>query len=252
MRTHLICRAGALAMFVLVTSPLARAGTVAGFGGSTEITQLANNIELAQAYAQQVQTYATQLQQYATMVQQYENMVKNTLNIPSQLWGKVQADLQGVSNIVRQGQALAYSAQNIGAQFENLFKGFRFPSGGSYSTDYRNWSKATMDSIRGAMEGASLQSQQFATEEGVLEQLRSMSQNASGQMQAIQVGSQIAEQQVQQLQKLRQLMMVQMQAQNTYLAAQENKDATTKAAMDDAFRYQDPRGPYREFRGGTR
>ena len=43
-----------------------------------------------------------------------------------------------------------------------------------------------------------------------------------------------------------------IQQQNTYLAAQENKDATTKAAMDDAFRYQDPRGPYREFKGGTR
>ena len=47
-----------------LAAPPSFAGSVAGFGGSTEITQLANNIELVQSYLQQVQSYATQLQQY--------------------------------------------------------------------------------------------------------------------------------------------------------------------------------------------
>lgn len=242
----------ALAASISFSAPVARAGSVAGFGGSTEITQLANNIELVQQYAQQVQAYATQLQQFQTQIQQYQNMVTNTLNIPNQVWGAVQADLMGIANVVKQGQALAYSATNIGTQFQNTFKGFQFPAGFNYKTDYKNWSKTTMDSLKGALEAAGLQSQQFATEEGVLTSLRGMSQSAQGQMQAIQAGSQIAEQQVQQLQKLRQLMMLQLQSQNTYLAAQENKDATIKAAKADAFQYQDPRGTYTTFKGGTR
>ncbi len=226
-------------------APLARAGSVGGFGGSTELTQLANNIELVNSYIQQAQSYVTQLDQY-------RNMIQNTLNIPNQIWGMVMNELSGVANLVKQGQALAYSAQNVGQQFVNTFKGFQFPSGFNFKTDYKKWSQTTMDSLKGALESANLQSQQFATEEGVLSQLRSMSSSATGQMQAIQVGSQIAEQQVQQLQKLRQLMMLQLQSQNTYMAAQQQKEDTIQAAKQDAYEYRDPRqSNYQNFRGGS-
>lgn len=242
-RKHFIALAVA-ASFTAV-APSTQAGSVAGFGGATEITQLANNVELVNLYLQQVQSYATQLQQY-------QNMIQNTLNIPAQVWGAIQADLMGVANVVRQGQALAYSAQNIGTQFQNTFKGFSYPQGFNFKTEYRNWSRATLDGIKGAFEAAKMQADQFATEEGVLTALRAMSQSAQGQMQALQVGAQIAEQQVQQLQKLRQLMMVQMQAQNSYLAAQEQKDAASRLALDDFFRFSDPRQGSTNFRGGSR
>lgn len=242
-RKHFIALAVA-ASFTAV-APSTQAGSVAGFGGATEITQLANNVELVNLYLQQVQSYATQLQQY-------QNMIQNTLNIPAQVWGAVEADLMGVANVVRQGQALAYSAQNIGTQFQNTFKGFSYPQGFNFKTEYRNWSRATLDGIKGAFEAAKMQADQFATEEGVLIGLRSQSQSAQGQMQALQVGAQIAEQQVQQLQKLRQLMMVQMQAQNSYLAAQEQKDAASRLALDDFFRFSDPRQGSTNFRGGSR
>lgn len=242
-RKHFIALAVA-ASFTAV-APSTQAGSVAGFGGATEITQLANNVELVGLHLQQVQSYATQLQQY-------RNMIQNTLNIPAQVWGAIQADLMSVANIVKQGQALAYSAQNIGTQFQNTFKGFSYPQGFNFKTEYRNWSRATLDGIKGAFEAAKMQADQFATEEGVLTALRAMSQSAQGQMQALQVGAQIAEQQVQQLQKLRQLMMVQMQAQNSYLAAQEQKDAASRLALDDFFRFSDPRQGSTNFRGGSR
>ena len=225
--------------------PPSFAGSVAGFGGATEITQLANNVELVNLYLQQVQSYATQLQQY-------QNMIQNTLNIPAQVWGAVEADLMGVANIVKQGQALAYSATNIASQFENTFKGFTF-TGTDFKKEYRDLSRKTLDTLKGALMAANMQSDQFATEEGVLTALRAMSQSAQGQMQAIQVGVQIAEQQVQQLQKLRQLMMAQLSQQNTYLAAQEQKEATRKVAADRAFDVGDPTtNTHKGYRGGWR
>ena len=166
-RKHFIALAVA-ASFTAV-APSTQAGSVAGFGGSTEITQLANNVELVNLYLQQVQSYATQLQQY-------QNMIQNTLNIPAQVWGAVEADLMGVANVVRQGQALAYSAQNIGTQFQNTFKGFSYPQGFNFKTEYRNWSRATLDGIKGAFEAAKMQADQFATEEGVLIGLGSVAQ----------------------------------------------------------------------------
>ena len=89
---------------LIFSAPMARAGSVAGFGGSTEITQLANNIELVQMYLQQAQAYATQLQQWNTQIQQYQNMITNTLNIPNQIWGQITNELSGVANLVKQGQ----------------------------------------------------------------------------------------------------------------------------------------------------
>ncbi|MEJ7139537.1 P-type conjugative transfer protein TrbJ [Amphibiibacter pelophylacis] len=223
--------------------PPSFAGSVAGFGGSTEITQLANNIELANSYLQQVQSYATQLQQY-------QNMLQNTFNIPAQVWGAIEGDLRGVADVVQQGQALAYSATNIASQFENTFKGFTF-TGTDFKKEYRDLSRKTLDTLKGSLMAANMQSNQFATEEMTLKQLRTMSQNATGQMQAIQVGSQIAEQQVQQLQKLRQLMMAQLNQQNTYLAGQEQKEATRKVAADRAFDVGDPTtNTHKGYKGG--
>jgi P-type conjugative transfer protein TrbJ len=225
--------------------PPSFAGSVAGFGGSTEITQLANNIELVNSYLQQVQSYATQLQQY-------QNMIQNTLNIPAQVWGAIENDLQGVSNVISVGQALAYNASNIASQFEATFKGFSY-SGVDFKREYRDLSRKTLDTLKGTLSAANLQSQQFATEEMTMRQLRTMSQSATGQMQALQVGAQIAEQQVQQLQKLRQLMMAQLSQQNTYLAAQEQKEATRKVAADRAFDVGDPTtNTHKGYRGGWR
>lgn len=225
--------------------PPSFAGSVAGFGGATEVTQLANNVELVNLYLQQVQSYATQLQQY-------QNMIQNTLNIPAQVWGAIEGDLMGVASVVQQGQALAYSAANIASQFENTFKGFTF-TGTDFKKEYRDLTRKTLDTLKGTLSAANLQSQQFATEEMIMRQLRAMSQSATGQMQAIQVGVQIAEQQVQQLQKLRQLMMAQLSQQNTYLAAQEQKEATRKVAADRAFDVGDPTtNTHKGYRGGWR
>ena len=244
MEHHTQTAIAALAVMVAILAPARTwAGSVAGVGPATELTQIMNNVQLVHQYAQQVQQYATQLQQY-------QNMITNTINIPAQIWGQVQLDLNGLASVARQGQALAYSMANIDTQFKATFKGYHVPA--NYPAEYQTWSRTTLDSLKNALEAAGLQSQQFATEEGVLRQLRAMSQGAGGQMQAIQVGSQIAEQQVQQLQKLRQLVMLQLQSQNTYLAAQENKDATTKAARDDAVLYRDPTRPYTQFKGGSK
>jgi P-type conjugative transfer protein TrbJ len=220
------------------------AGTVAGMGGSTELTQLMNNVELANQYAQQLQAYATQLQQWQLQVQ-------NTLALPTQVWGAVKGELQDVARLVNDGQALAYSATSINDQFKRMFKGY--PTGPvDYRTEYKNWTGTALDSLRSALKAANYQAEKFETEEGVLAQLRAASTSSDGQLKAMQVGAQIAEQQAQQLQKLRALMMAQMQGQNAYMAAQMTEKATIRGAVDDAVRYRDPRASGIKFGGGTR
>ena len=114
--------------------------------------------------------------------------------------------------------------------FKQKYPGYKKTD--DFKADYRKWSATVLDSIRGSLLAANLQSNQFATEEGTLAQLRSMSSSNQGRLQAMQTGNQIAVETATQMQKLRGLMMAQMQAQNAYMAAQEQKDSSRKAGAE--------------------
>jgi len=58
--------------------PCVNAGTVAGFGGSTEITHLMNNAELLKMGVDGAQTAVTTVNQYMVQIEQYRNQLINT------------------------------------------------------------------------------------------------------------------------------------------------------------------------------
>lgn len=63
------------------------AGTVAGFGGSTEITQLMNNVQLIASAAKQAAMVSEQIKSNITTLQQYATMATNLKNLPQELLG---------------------------------------------------------------------------------------------------------------------------------------------------------------------
>lgn len=88
-----------------------------------------------------------------------------------------------------------------------------------------------MDTTQSALDAASLQNTQLSSEEDLIEQLQDMSQSSDGQLKAIQVGSQIAAMQVQQLMKLRQLMMADMQSKAAFQAQQISQSDEQNRAL---------------------
>lgn len=201
-------------------------------GGSTEGTQIANNIELVAMVAKQSEEVSNQLK----IVQ---NMVSNSTNIPDQLWENTMGQLQSLSNVVRQGQALSYSLSNIDETFKNKFKSYAHYlentlNHSGYSGQYQEWSSITNDSIRGSLSAANLQYQQFQDEDDLMIKLQEMSETSEGRLQALQVGNQIAAHQVRQTQKLRQLSMSQIQMQASFMADQTNQ-ATFERAKSEQF-----------------
>jgi P-type conjugative transfer protein TrbJ len=80
-----------------------------------------------------------------------------------------------------------------------------------------------------------VQNSQFDSDSALLQSLKSQSQSAVGRMQAIEVGNQIAENQAEQLMKLRQLMMADMQSKSAYQSAMVQADATKQANSDQFF-----------------
>lgn len=223
-------RVALLAAVGVLSAPGSRevhAGVVGGF--ATEWTQLANNLQLVNTYIRQ----GEQLRQEILMVL---DMAKNTASLPSQIFGPIASDVAQLASIVQGGRALAYSMANLDAEFRTRFRGWGY-NARTWFLDYRNWSQTSLDTTLGALRAAGLQGQQLQSEQAVLNRLRAMAEASDGRMRALQVANQIAEQQVQQIMKLRQLMLADLQSKQAFQAAQIQRQAATEAASEQFFTF---------------
>lgn len=210
---------GILAGALLISTTASATGIVAG---ATEFTQIANNFELVMSGVTQAEQLSTQYQQYATQMQNLKQlsgsgpaMTKLFLDMAQN-----QQMFQRLATVVENGQRVAYSLQSADAAFKR-----RYPGYGQNKQNYGDMAKGISDSTLGAVNNAvaavGLQADQIGSESDMVGELSRLSSSSDGQLAATQAGNQIAVAMVGQMQKLRQLQMAQMQAQNAYIAGQQ-------------------------------
>lgn len=243
MNKKIIC--SLISVSLMANSALVHAGG-GGIGGATEITQILNNIELLAQTSQMAQ----QVQQTILQVQMAQQQLKNLIAAPQFIWGQAQAELQQLTNLVAQGQALGYQLANIDQAFSTKYVGYSNTTPINFQQASRDWTATSLDSIKSALQTAGVQSQQFANEEQALQTIQNIASGSQGGLQAAQAGVMVASQQVNQLQKLRQLFMAQMQAQNAYMAGQEQKEAARQQASELHFKTHQERPTTFQSRGG--
>ena len=239
-----------LTMAGMIPSAPAHAGVVTG--QATEWTQLLNNSELVGLVgqsAEQIQNQVQQITQLAEQIQNqiriYENMLQNTLQLPNHVWGQVESDLAHLQGLVNQGQGIAFSMGNIDDVLKQRFQSFAefqtgLANGESFSSSYQDWSDTNRDTIAATLRAAGFTAEQFGSEEATMSQLRSMSQSAVGQMQALQVGHQIAAQQVAQSQKLRGLVSQQMTMMATWYQSEQAARDLAQTRREEFFKSTAP------------
>ena len=180
--------------------------------------------------------YAQQYQQLQTQLQQYQNMVQQAQSLPDSVWANVTGDLQRLAQLQSQSRSISHTMGNIDQRFRSSFGGYdsylqQMGQGNFNPTaKYRQWADEGFDNARFAIRAAGMQSSMFESEDQVMQRLVQQSQSATGRMQAIQVGNQIAAQQVQQMQKLRELMATQITMQANALALATDEQAQNAAA----------------------
>lgn len=226
-------------------------------GQATEWTQLLNNAELVSLVgksAEQVNNQIKQISQLSEQIQNqlniYRNLLQNTARLPDHIWGEVESDLNRLQSIVRQGQGIAFSMGNADDLLRQRFQSFTdfrsgLADGETFSSSYQAWSTTNRDTIAATLAVAGLTSAQFSTEEATMESLRSMSESADGQMKALQIGHQIASQQVAQFQKLRGLVSQQTTMMGTWLQSRQADKDLAQARRENFFK-----SPLPEIRGG--
>ena len=238
---------GAIAMAV----PMPAYAGVPGMPAS-ELTQLLNNSELVALTgqsAEQIQNQVTQIGQLAEQIQNqiriYENMLQNTLTLPDHAWGQVEADLVRLQRLVAEGNGIAFSMGNIDDVLKQRFQSFAefetgLANGTSFSDSYQSWSDTNRDTIAATLRAAGLTADQFISEEATMAQLRTMSESAVGQMQALQVGHDIAAQQVAQAQKLRGLVSQQVTMMATWYQSEQAAKDLAQTRREEFFNYTPP------------
>ncbi|MBU2325880.1 MAG: P-type conjugative transfer protein TrbJ [Alphaproteobacteria bacterium] len=246
---HRFIAALALAGSVLAPAPL-QAGAVTG--QATEWTQLLNNTELIALTgqsAEQIQNQITQITQLAEQIQNqlniYQNMLQNTAQLPSRIWGQAENDLNQLRNLVGQGQGIAFSMGNLDDVLKSRFQSFSdfktgLASGETFSSNYQQWSDTNRDTIAASLKAAGLTADQFSSEESTMAQLRSASESADGQMKALQIGHEIATQQVAQAQKLRGLVSQQVTMLGTWLQSEQAAKDLAQTRREEFFNSRAP------------
>jgi len=187
-------------------------------------------------YAKAVETALNTARQLQQQIKMYNDMVKQGLPLPNSMLNSITSDLRQLQAIYENTRALAHSMSNLDQQFRDQFKGYddylkSIGQGTNNMPDrYKKWAASSFDNARTAMLAVGMNVSTFEAEDALLRILVQRSQTAQGRMQAIQAGNEIAAQQVQQLQKLREMIAASVTLQSNYIAQQ-----TERQAVDDAF-----------------
>ncbi len=181
-----------------------------------------------------IESVTNEVQMIANQIRQIENMVQNTRTYGG-VW-----DQEALPRLIRLGQildeeqAITYAMAGMDRIFRERYPGYRPVT--DWATAYDQWTRTTLDTLRGALAAVRLHADDFADEQRRIQTLTALSDSAEGRMQAVQAGNMLAAEQIQQLVKLRQLMMAQINAQNVYMANVTNRDAQRTATQQEWVR----------------
>ena len=199
---------------VLAWTSFATAGSVGGTGGGTEVTQLRNEVQLGLQYAKQ-------LQQYTTQALQLQAELKNLISNPASLLGsEIGGLINGVGQIMSAGNTIGGNMARIDSNFAKTFNN---PQAFSMAQNFTRWHDTSTATLQATMKAAGLHRDNYRSDSDALTALYNQSQATQGNLQAAQTLAQINVMQVQQLQKLSDLIATQNIATATYMAAQEAK-----------------------------
>ena len=157
------------------------------------------------SYAEQVTQYAKQVQQYETQLQQYQTQLQNLQALGQFKWSDASTSLNQLVGTVN-GSTNAYNAfltqfqtQTSWNQHPPTVATFRQSTSGASSTEIASYA-ATVQNL-------STQNANMAHDANMLSKMTASAQSATGELQALQAGMQLASAQVNQLQQLRALLV---------------------------------------------
>ena len=184
-------------------------------------------------YGKEAASLESQLQAHVTQLQQYANMIQNTIALPEQMWASAQGDIMQVRNIAN---AAALLSGGSGSMISRL------QSAGGYANQAINtpqqmagqldqWQQTLGNNLNSFGRTIGLQQNQQANDAALIAALQVHAATATGQMQALQAGNELAGQTSLQLLKIQSTLSAAAQMQATQFAVSNDRRALEDAAL---------------------
>lgn len=194
-------------------------------GGATLPEQLVQSITLADQLAKQ----AMMVQQ---QIQMLTNQARNLQNLPQQFWPNVSSQLTQLIQINRQARGLSYGMTDVAASMRQQY-GDPGQTLTGVEQRYKDWNDNSNSQLVSTLQSYGYQADNFASEQDALAQVQAASQSATGRMQALQAGNQIAAMQVNQTQMLRSTVMQGNQAMLNIAGNKANKEQQDRNVVNE-------------------
>lgn len=197
-------------------------------------------------YAEQLAQYAKQVQQYELQIQEYTNMVTNTMTIPQTMFDHALSTVRSIETIMNTGSNIRYMMSNLDSQFTSQYSGLynqiqqlRGISGPQALLNDYNRHQQAYDSALSALKAAQQQSYDMANDQYRMDFAGWSLTSADGNLDAMQAAGEYAQMSAQQLMKLRQLALVQIQMQAS-IEADRTREADLKRAAVEIWTTDKP------------
>jgi len=206
--------------------------TVSGYA-MFPVIDVGNIAQAIQSNLKLVQQLDNQARQIKHQLAYIHNQAKNLAKVPDYQWRDISKLITNLDSVSRQSNALSYQAKNLDASFRRKYPGYdRGPLGKlSYAKQYKDLNTSTLNSVKNSVKAAGIATKDYRSEHEYLEALKQHGEHAEGRMQVLQASTEIAAENVHQLQSMKHLMASQANAQNAYMAYQVQKDADADAVM---------------------
>ncbi len=214
------------------------AGTVAGFGGSTEITQILNNVQLMQQYGQQVVAVQNQITQIANQLQMYQNMINNTQSLVGNPFQSAMQTIMQLRNVINQATSLSYTIGSVDTYFTQMNPNYAtLFQGNNYATQQQVWRTSVLDHTKATLKASNYTISNMQNEAQLVNQLNNASRSTTGQVAAIQASSSIATQMASMIGELKVITATQAESQGHYILHKEAKEAADEMSVQQLYQY---------------
>jgi len=216
------------------TANAALAGGGGLTGGATEMTQIANNAELATQVGQLAQ-------QINNQIKMINDMITNTLTMPDQLFRDVKQVYGSVKSIINKTQGLAYNLSNIDEEMKRRFKSYsdlsKLTTVEDFSSEYRKIVETQTETVRTTMEAIGVSFEELVRDDtSALQELQRKASSAQGRNELIQGTNQLLGFLAEDALRLRQLQMMQAQMAGTAYEAERTRGDLSNKRLEDFFK----------------
>lgn len=219
----------------LIIAGLALTSHIFAGGGITDPVEMENYAADNLTSANSATQIVNQAQQINNQFQSIKYQAQNLGHVNNYQWQNIKGLVQQLDSTTQQGQALSYASSNLDSAFRQKYPNYSNSQQGQtdYQKSFQTWNTTTLDTLRGTLDAAGMNANDFKTEQDVLQQLEEQGKTAKGRMQVLQVSSEISAQNVNQLQELKRVIVSQTNAQNAYMAYKTSKDSYDEQSLQN-------------------